>query len=124
VYGGVGIQEHEVKDLIIMPTRTVLLFNEFRGILAEAQKQRPARSGQYTTVTIKGNDRQEPAWAVFEVNAMRDAVNRIRALDGQAEVSNDDLWGAETSASGHSDYSFKFVLYCVELALYGKMIGP
>lgn len=100
------------------------LHSEFRLLLAQAQKERPAREGQYVTVIIRGHSYQEPAWAVFEMETMLGAVNKVRASVGHPEATMDDLWMAEGLAKGHSDYSPKFALYCAELALYGRVQYP
>lgn len=97
---------------------------EFRLLLANAQKERKSREGRYVPIKIRDQDYQEPAWAVFEVETMLAAVNKVRALDGQPEANMDDLWRVEGFARGHSDYSMKFSLYCAELAIHGKVIGP
>jgi hypothetical protein len=97
---------------------------DFRLLLANSQKERKSREGRYVPVVIRGRSYEEPAWAVFEVETMRDAVNKLRALDGQPEATTEELWIAEGFAKGHSDYSPKFALYCTELALYGKVNGP
>ena len=97
---------------------------EFRLLLANAQKERKSREGRYVHIKIRDQDHWEVAWAVFEVETMLAAVNKVRALDGQPEANMDDLWRVEGFARGHSDYSMKFALYCAELAIHGKVIGP
>ncbi len=93
---------------------------EFRTVLAAAQTERDARPG-FTPVTLnlRGYGPEQPAWLAFEVDMMHKAVNRIRASEGQPEVPAEPVWRAQTSAEGHVDYSFKFALYCAELAVYG-----
>jgi hypothetical protein len=100
------------------------LHEEFRLLLANAQKERKSREGRYVPVMIRGHQFEEPAWVVFEVQTMRDAINKVRASDGMPEATMDDLWKVEGFAKGHSDYSMKFALYCTELAIHGKVTGP
>lgn len=100
------------------------LHAQFREVLANAQKERTSRP-DFVEVTIRGHKYQEPAWAVFEMETMLGAVNKIRTSDGKPAATMDDLWRVEGTAKGHSDYSTKFALYCVELALYGKeLVAP
>jgi hypothetical protein len=94
----------------------------FQDFLAKLQKNRDQR-GDFVKVMIRGHEYQEPGWAVFEVQGMHAEVNRFRALEGQPEVSMEDIWRVEGSAKGHCDYSMKFALYCTELALYGRSPG-
>lgn len=97
---------------------------EFRLLLANAQIERKSREGRYVPVMIRGRWYEEPAWAIFEMETMLGAVNKIRVSEGKPEATMDDLWRVEGTAKGHSDYSMKFALYCTELALYGKVDGP
>jgi hypothetical protein len=62
--------------------------------------------------------RPYPKWHQAELKAMCCAVNRIRKQTGcAAPVVMADIERVETMASGHTDYSTKFALYCAELAM-------
>jgi hypothetical protein len=75
------------------------LHDKFLQSLATAQKQRGERDD----------------WMLFERQTMLDAVNAERAARSRPPVSMAEIERADRLASGHSDYSRKFALYCAEL---------
>lgn len=90
-----------------------LMAARFLGVLTEAQKERPQRDS-----LVEGVDGcPELAWAAYERGVMHDEVNRVRAESGHEPVPLTLVERAEGQAAGHSDYSYKFALYCAELAL-------
>lgn len=56
-------------------------------------------------------------WIAAERTVMLDEVNEWRALLGKPAVDVAAIERVERMATGHSDYSSKFALYCAELAL-------
>lgn len=92
--------------------------SQMENVLVAAQMQRSKRNEW-----IDG----ELGWVIYEREEMRKAVESLRATLDLATLSDstmDELVSkAEREATGHSDYTHKFSLYCAEAALYGK-IGP
>lgn len=88
------------------PSR-MLRFSLFRSELVAAQSQRGY-------MPIEGAD--TPDWRTYEMLVMWKTVNRMR-VDGHEKppVPFSDIEDAERQASGHSDYTKKFALYCSEL---------
>jgi hypothetical protein len=84
------------------------LFGEMRRILTHAQEQRDDRQE-----VIDG----ELDWIRYERQTMHDAVNQARADRGLPPTPLTLIERAEKQATGHSDYTKKFALYCAELAL-------
>jgi phosphopantetheine adenylyltransferase len=89
-------------------TQKLALRDQFLNILTAAQGERPAR--EYVTDGELG-------WVIYERETMHRAVNEARAERGLAPVPLAAVERVESLASGHSDYSSKFALYCAELAL-------
>ena len=58
-----------------------------------------------------------PQWILNERSLMLDRTNMIRASHHLLPVSFIEIYKAENSAKGHSDYTHKFALYCLE---YGR----
>lgn len=78
-----------------------------RDALLGALTVQQARRKQYD-----GDD-----WIAAERKVMLDETNEWRALLGKPPVSVEQIHRVEQWATGHSDYSSKFALYCAELAL-------
>lgn len=74
--------------------------------LTEAQEERPARE-----YVISG----ELGWVIYERETMHRAVNEARAEVGKQSLTIDQIEQVESLATGHSDYSSKYALYCAEL---------
>lgn len=90
-----------------------VLTARLRGVLAEAQEERPRRQE-----LVEGPDGSpECAWAAYERGVMHMEVNRVRAQHERSEIPLKLIERADRQAAGHSDYTFKFALYCAELAL-------
>lgn len=85
----------------IGPRELIHLQEELLAVLSKLQEERPRRKD----------------WVEFESQSMLYAVNCRRILRGKEDVSRADFLQAERSATGHSDYSSKFALYCAELVL-------
>lgn len=85
-----GLTRLELRDLLVQS-------------FARKQKQ---RKGVAPEVWIEA----ELKWAAFEVNSRRTAV-------GKPPLILDEIRRVESSARGHTDYTEKFALYCVELVL-------
>jgi phosphopantetheine adenylyltransferase len=81
------------------------LRNELLARLTAAQEERPAR--EYVTDGELG-------WVIYERETMHRAVNEARAERNLAPLP---IEAVERVASGHSDYSSKFALYCAELVM-------
>lgn len=95
---------------VVNKVRNVLrLRDEFLGLLVKAQESR--------------NNLTCEDWIAFERNTMHAAVNRERTRLGESPISLEAVERVERMACGHSDYSRKFALYCVELA-YGVPVKP
>ncbi len=84
------------------PTERITLKNHFLDILSNEQRFRES----------SGID-----WIDRERKVMFDEVNNQRALRNKSPMNLADIIKIETAASGHSDYSSKFALYCAELVL-------
>lgn len=56
-------------------------------------------------------------WIAAERKVMLDETNEWRALLGKPPVDIAAIERVERWATGHSDYSSKFALYCAEIAL-------
>jgi len=85
------------------------LLKQFLRVLSTAQELRPQKSGMI------GNELE---WMVYEREVMLKAVNAVRSQRGLlTEAILADVKRAEGFATGHVDYSQKFALHCVELAL-------
>jgi hypothetical protein len=84
------------------------LAEHFHNILAEAQTSRPKLSRW-----VDG----ELEWVLYERQVMFDAVNELRHTRMLSPIKMCRLMDAERSATGHSDYTHKFALYCAELVL-------
>lgn len=89
------------------------------GVLSKAQKERPKLQAE---VQVSPN-RWEFAWVTYERLQMLSAVNIERAKRGLSLLTAEDIQRVEQMALGHSDYSLKFALYCMELALGEKVHG-
>lgn len=72
----------------------------------------------------KRNKCQDMTWILNEREAIKEAMDSESRRLGRPLVSMKDVERAETQASGHSDYSSKFALYCAELVVFGKMGRP
>lgn len=96
-----------------IPHRMALL-DRLQKALAEAQAHRPERqelvADEYDTIRI-------PGWVAFEREAMFRAVTEERAKLGKRPIPMDLVVRHERMASGHSDYSQKYAIYCMELVL-------
>ncbi len=84
------------------------------AVLSAAQAERPSRGKWVTDADV---DEEGPAWVFHERRTMFDAVNKERAARRLPPIELKSLLRAENLATGHSDYSAKFALYCAELAL-------
>jgi hypothetical protein len=91
------------------PTEKMVLRDRMLETLSGAQEQRS---------TCQGTE-----WVVIEREAMYQAVNRERFARGKDPITMQEITSVETMASGHSDYSRKFALYCAELILDDPMKG-
>ncbi len=91
------------------------LLDDFKSILQSAQYQRDNRDA---LVDDPLTNRRVFAWVLFERTVMRNTINAHRAIvRGVCPVPMSHVIRAESNALGHSDYTSKFALYCVELAL-------
>lgn len=90
-----------------------LLAARFLDVLTEAQKERPQRDG----LVERADGYPELEWAAYERGVMQAEVNRVRAEGGREPIPLALVERVEGQAAGHSDYSFKFALYCAELAV-------
>ncbi|MCX4750978.1 hypothetical protein OG455_41590 [Kitasatospora sp. NBC_01287] len=84
------------------------LHDQLLNILTEAQQERPERQEVFNG---------ELDWVTFERTVMLNAVNAARAAQLLPPIPISAVEAVEQQAIGHSDYSTKFALYCVELAL-------
>lgn len=78
--------------------------------LVEAQKERP---------NLRTFDNGELAFVVHERSAMYEAVLLARCALDLPAIPLSEIIRVENMASGHSDYSDKFALYCAELVIDG-----
>jgi hypothetical protein len=90
-----------------------LLAARFKGILAEAQKQRPQRD----ELTTGPDGTPEMAWAAYERSVMHQEISDFRAKSGHSPIPLSLVEQVDRQAAGHVDYSTKFARYCAELAL-------
>jgi hypothetical protein len=97
-----------------------LLAARFKGVLAEAQKQRPQRD----ELTTGPDGAPEMAWAAYERGVMHQEINDFRAKSEHSPIPLILVEQADRQAAGHSDYSTKFAWYCAELALNVPMSRP
>jgi hypothetical protein len=86
-----------------------------KGVFETAAKERKSRQEMVA-------DPVDPAWPIFgwilfEREQMHAAVNAERARRGLSPVDVQLVVRADRLASGHSDYSSKYPLYCTEIAL-------
>lgn len=96
------------------PTQLPVETDRFLAILVTAQKERKARGGWVDDPVFS---EQTLEWVLFERQAMLTAVNlRRQELGLQPITAKELVRKAETSASGHIDYSRKYALYCAEIA--------
>jgi phosphopantetheine adenylyltransferase len=84
----------------------------FHKILTEAQWERSLRNDWVESP----DGPSELGWVIFERETMHRAVNQVRGENGLAEISVEHVKRVERMATGHSDYTFKYALYCAELA--------
>ena len=85
-----------------------LLQDQMLRVLGKAQELRSQKQERL------GN---EPEWIIYERKAMFEAVNAVRLQRDRAPITIEAIRRVEGCAAGHVDYSQKFALYCVELAL-------
>lgn len=98
------------------PIRAKLALHEvFKTVLTRAQAERSKRPDMVEDPANPGW--REFAWIQFERNTMFQTVNEHRSSAGLPPVTLKQIRHVESQASGHSDYSSKFALYCTELAL-------
>lgn len=94
------------------------IFEHLRTVLVAEQDLRSERRGErFSSLDSLGRDIYTLEWVAKERIAMLNAVNDIRAERGVSLLRLDDIARVEQMASGHSDYTKKFALYCAELAL-------
>lgn len=86
--------EPRTSGHVILTTRDILL-----NKLGEAQRQRGKRLD----------------WIEHERATMLDVVNCERTCMRKLPILLEDIERVEKRALGHSDYSYKFALYCAEL---------
>jgi len=79
------------------------LIKHFGDVLAAEQEHRHERMGGL--------------WMEMELRRMHEEVSRLRFEMGKSELPIEEVRKVECLAVGHSDYSRKFALYCVELVL-------
>ncbi|MEV6036008.1 hypothetical protein AB0L65_32975 [Nonomuraea sp. NPDC052116] len=84
----------------------------FRAKLAYLAHRRSEREQ-----IVEGPDGPEFAWVGYEAGRMLALVNELRAKNGLAPVTLEQVLRIEQSASGHSDYADKYALRCAFLAL-------
>jgi hypothetical protein len=90
----------------------LFVLSQLREKLEEAQGVRSLRTG-YNQKT------QRFAWNEYEEKVLLTEVNKFREMFGAAPVSMNDIQRADDAASGHIDYTQKFLLNCVSL-IYGE----
>jgi hypothetical protein len=90
------------------------LMNARDKLLAVLEREQALRSTRYRL------NLNEPEWVIAERKAMFETVNAIRAKHGFPDIDMMDILSVERSATGHSDYSSKFALYCAELCFVQK----
>lgn len=86
--------------------------DDMRATLRGAQEERDLRPDLVDTPTGV-----ECEWAVYERSVMLGRVNRWRKMAGLPLANAELVARVERQASGHSDYTAKFALYCAEIAL-------
>jgi uncharacterized protein YkwD len=94
------------------------LIKRFEEILCNAAQERSKRDD-----FVDRDGETWPEWVFFERKTMTAAVNAERQKKGLPAVPPSEVIRVERQASGHSDYSHKFALYCAELAI-GKGAQP
>lgn len=92
--------------------RVRIEYERFHRTLIAAQEERPRRDD-----LVKLPDgAEECGWVAFERETMHRTVNQVRAENGMDLIPIERVERVERLAEGHSDYTFKFALYCAELA--------
>jgi len=84
------------------------LLSDFLRVLGNAQKLRSEKVGRIG---------DEYEWMLHEHKVMLQTVNAIRLQRERPLVEIEEVRRVEGLATGHIDYSQKFALYCVHLAL-------
>jgi hypothetical protein len=87
------------------------LIVDFESYLSELRKERRDRAG----LTQLGEETY-PEWAAFEIESLFSRINEERKNLGLDPCALQEVQLADSQASGHSDYSHKFALYCAEIA--------
>lgn len=91
-------------------------FAHLLTVLYREMEQRDERPGtRFPSVDSLGRDIVVLEWVAAEHNAMRNAVNELRAERGLEPIQGDVIARAEQGARGHVDYGHKFALRCAEL---------
>jgi len=94
------------------------LIDHFRSLLAAEQAKRSKRE-KY----VLWGDEEVPEWLKAELEMLLREVNAQREARDLKPVQMRDIRRLDTMACGHSDYSLKLALYCVE-ACYGDAVEP
>lgn len=89
------------------PTEKMKLRDHFLDLLSAEQKLR--------------NNCIGTEWIQNERRVMFTEINAQRISRGKSPITLQELINVESMASGHSDYSSKFALYCAELVLDDPM---
>ena len=88
------------------------LHKRFDEILAKAMQKRGSRQ---ELVRDPFESYRTPGWVLFERETMLNAINAERQAAGLPAILIDAVVNVERRACGHSDYQWKFSLYCSEL---------
>jgi hypothetical protein len=59
----------------------------------------------------------QPGWVAYEIEAVCDRVNLLRARRGVGPVSLIEVARQESSAAGHVDYTQKLAIYAADLVM-------
>jgi len=64
----------------------------------------------------------EVEWVTLERQLMIDTVQKMRKEENLPLVPVEDILRAEREACGHTDYTVKFVRYCAEITIDGRLL--
>jgi hypothetical protein len=84
------------------------IYNDIHDALITAQLHR----GERKTYDVRSGEFE---WTKYERQIAADKVNEFRNLMNKSPVEQKRIDRAESSASGHVDYTQKFALCCMEL---------
>jgi uncharacterized protein YkwD len=108
-----------LHDIRTMPGPWREVRERFLQVLEEAQRHR----GEMPELVQFAGERA-PAWHIFELKKMLEAVNKERQKLNLPEVTMDAVVKVNQYATGHSDYTRKFALYCAELGVGQDSVCP